>query len=116
MELLDQARIEEVLSALGEQLAAADERFTFVVVGGSALLVLGLGLRTTRDVDVVALIRDGRMVRPTPFPEPLRRARARVARDYDLPENWLNAAPSSLLDFGLPEGFMSRLECRDYVL
>lgn len=71
-------------------------------------------MRTTRDVDVVALLRDGAIVRPEPFPESLRNAAQRVASDFDLPDDWLNAAPRSLLDFGLPDGFASRLVCRDY--
>jgi len=37
-----------------------------------------------------------------------------VAEDFDLPESWLNAAPSRLLDFGLPVGFAERLQRRDY--
>jgi hypothetical protein len=31
-----------------------------------------------------------------------------------LPDEWLNAGPTDLLDFGLPEGFVERLERRDY--
>ena len=47
---LDQRRLDEALSALGEQLEAAGARFELVVIGGSALAALGLVLRTTRDV------------------------------------------------------------------
>jgi hypothetical protein len=45
----------QILSALGEQLAARGERYELVVIGGSGLLALGLVERTTRDVDIVAL-------------------------------------------------------------
>jgi hypothetical protein len=31
-----------------------------------------------------------------------------------LDEGWLNGGPTDLLDFGLPEGFLERLERRDY--
>lgn len=46
---LDRIRGEAALSALGEQLQLAGERFELVVIGGSGLLALGLIDRTTRD-------------------------------------------------------------------
>ena len=44
----------------------------------------------------------------------LEAARDRVARDYSLPTDWLNPGPTDLLRFGLPDGFIDRLERRDY--
>lgn len=111
---LDQERTGLVLAALGEQLAAAGARFELVAIGGSALLALGLVDRTTRDIDLVALLEDGHLVTATPLPSPLVQARNRVANDFELDESWLNAAPSSLLDFGLPSGFLERVETRPY--
>jgi hypothetical protein len=49
-----------------------------------------------------------------PLPEALREARDRVARDFDLDPNWLNAGPTDLLKWGLPEGFMNRIVTRRY--
>lgn len=106
--------VDEYLSALGEQLAARDERFELVVIGGSALLALGLVERTTRDIDIVAL-RSGEELRAAdPMPEGLRAARDLVARDFSLSTEWLNPGPTDLLTFGLPEGFIDRLQRRDY--
>jgi Nucleotidyltransferase of unknown function (DUF6036) len=48
-----------VLDALGEQLARAGARYELVVIGGSALLALGLVSRATRDVDLVAGLPEG---------------------------------------------------------
>ena len=48
------------------------------------------------------------------IPEPLHVAVIDVARAYGLANDWLNLGPASLLDFGLPEGFSSRLEQRDF--
>ena len=110
----DKDRVDELLSALAEQLAADGEPIELVVIGGSALLALGLVERATRDVDVVALLSDGDLVQPDPLPDWLVRARDRVARDFGLPSDWLNAAPRALLDFGLPAGFVDRLEHRRY--
>jgi Nucleotidyl transferase AbiEii toxin, Type IV TA system len=111
---LNITRNEEVLAALGERLVESGERLELVVIGGSALLGLGLVDRATRDVDLVALRRGALLVRPDPLPEALLEAVSRIALDFNLPRDWLNTGPSSLLDFGLPRGFESRLERRDY--
>ncbi len=111
---IDQSHANRLLSALGEQLDATQAHLEIVVIGGSALLALGLIERTTRDVDLVALLEDGGLVDPKPLPEALLAARGRVAADFGLDEEWLNAAPSALLDFGLPQGFVARLESRRY--
>jgi hypothetical protein len=103
-----------LFSALGEQLAAAGERYELVVIGGSGLLALGLIERATRDVDIVALRSGERLDRAEPMPAALQIARDRVARDFSLPSSWLNAGPTDLLDFGLPDGFIERLARRDY--
>ena len=105
---------EELFLALADQLHARGVQYELVVVGGAALLALGLVERATRDVDLVA-VRDRDIMMPTtPLPADLLEARDRVARDFGLPEDWLNAGPASLLDFGLPEGFVERLTRRRY--
>ena len=109
-----QEQAERVLSALGEQLQGHGERFELVVIGGSGLLALGEIKRSTRDVDLVAL-RKGEDLGPAePLPDALRRAAERVARDFGLDAGWLNGGPTSLLDLGLPEGFLERLDSRHY--
>lgn len=113
-EIATKAAADELLNALGEQLAAAGERFEIIIIGGSALLALGVLERATRDVDIVALRAGSELQGPDPLPQALRIARDRVARDFSLPENWLNTGPASLLDLGLPEGFVDRLETRSH--
>ncbi len=49
-----------------------------------------------------------------PMPEPLREAVIDVARAYGLASDWLNLGPASILDLGLPDGFIERLERRDF--
>jgi hypothetical protein len=50
-----------------------------------------------------------------PLPKPLADARARVARDFDLPEDWLNSETAAdMLRLGLPDGFVERLTRREY--
>ena len=111
---MDAAQTHQLLSALGEQLVAHGERVELVVIGGSGLLALGLTSRATRDVDVVALLEGRALAKPSPLPDAVIEARARVARDFGLPADWLNVAPADLLDFGLPDGLIDRLERRDY--
>lgn len=114
MDVEDRDQADRLLSALGEQLEAHGSLVELVVIGGSALLAIGLIARATRDIDVVALLGPGGLSDPRPLPEPVAAARDRVAGDFGLPANWLNVGPAHLLDLGLPEGFVSRLEARDY--
>lgn len=104
----------QLLDALGEQLEPLGARYELVVVGGSALLALELVTRPTKDVDVVALRDHDALRQVSPLPELLRLARDRVARDFQLPGDWLNDGPASLLDFGLPDGFLSRTQRGDH--
>jgi hypothetical protein len=107
-------RADELLFALGEQLAAASQQFDLVVIGGSALLALGLVERATRDVDVLALAGAEGLIPADPLPEALAEARDRVAQDFGLPAGWLNPGATELLRFGLPDGFLSRVETRTF--
>lgn len=97
----------------------AAEPVQLVVCGGSALVALGFQTRTTKDVDIVALMKqDGRLTSPDPLPEFLTKAAAQVARDLGLFEDWLNNGPSrgegGLFQMGLPAGFTERLVGRSY--
>lgn len=99
---------DRALAALSEQLSAAGAHFELVIVGGSALVALGLVERATRDVDVLGILSETGLSSSEPFPEVLATAVARVARDLGLPADWLNSGPSALLDLGLPKGFLDR--------
>jgi hypothetical protein len=105
---------EDLLDALGDQLAAHGEHFTLAVVGGSALLALGLVSRATRDVDILAIVEDRELVSAEPLPAALLDAARIVARDFGLSVDWLNPGPTSLLDLGLPEAFYERAQRRTY--
>jgi hypothetical protein len=105
---------DDLLRALGEQLAAQREHFTIAVVGGSALLALELVSRATRDVDVLAIVDGEELMSAQPLPAALAGAAHTVARDFGLSEDWLNPGPTSLLDLGLPEGFFERAQHRRY--
>jgi hypothetical protein len=114
MTVIDHGHLDEVLSALGELLSVVSAEAHLVVIGGSGLVAIGAATRATRDVDVVALKRDGQLVLADPLPPPVVESAAIVARDFGLEPNWLNPGPTRLLDFGLPPGFAERLITRSY--
>jgi hypothetical protein len=112
---LSPERTDALLSALDEQLASRGERFELVVIGGSALIALELVARTaTKDVDVVALRTESGLEPAQPLPPTLLAARDKVARDFEINEDWLNTGPADLLRWGLPDGFVDRLTPRRY--
>jgi hypothetical protein len=106
--------VDVILGALADQLQSLGDQQEIVVIGGSALTALGLIKRPTKDVDLLAIANDGELRSAEPMPEALLTARARVARDFDLDENWLNSGPTDLLKWGLPDGFLPRVVTRRY--
>lgn len=92
----------------------ADLRTNSSRSAGSSLMLLGLIDRPTRDLDVIALIGDGRYVKANTLPRPLTQAVAEVGEVFQLGPAWNNAGPADLLDFGLPPGFADRTEIRRY--
>ena len=75
---------------------------------------MGLITRPTNDLDVVAVADHGRLETAEPLPRELLDARNRVARDFDLADDWINAGPTGLLDLGLPNGFLGRVQTRSF--
>jgi hypothetical protein len=115
-----QKDVETILSALGEQIEqTSEDTFELLVCGGSALNILGLIERTTGDVDVLAYVRRGNggrilIIKADPLRPELSAAAAKVARDFDLQDKWLNAGPASAVDLGLPNGIMERVVTRRF--
>lgn len=116
----DQKDIETILSALGEQLeSVAKKPLEILVCGGSALNVLGLVQRATNDVDILAYVKrnitgEVSYIRADPLSDELIMASKKVARDFNLPEKWINTGPTSAVDLGLPNGIMERVTTRAY--
>ncbi len=112
--MLDHASLEEALVAVGDLLDDRGHDIEVVAIGGGGLLLLGLIERSTKDLDLVGLVSGSRLVKPVPMPPALSQAAADVAQLMKLPPGWLNAGPASLLDFGLPAGFLDRTVRRKY--
>jgi len=115
MTSIGRTQLETALRALGELLEARELHYEVVLIGGGNLILRGLVTRpTTKDLDLLGeWTADG--IKPMrPMPEPLRIAVVDVARTYGLASDWVNLGPQSLLDLGLPDGFLGRLERHDY--
>jgi len=116
---LDRQKLDLALESLAIRLDEnGSDPVAIVVCGGSALILTGMVHRTTKDVDVVALMQDGILQSPAPLPEALRLAAEEVAEDLGLEKNWLNNGPSrgegGLFQMGLPAGFANRLDKKRY--
>ena len=116
----DQKDIMAILSALGEQLESmAKKPHELLVCGGSALNALGLVQRATKDVDILAYVKLSKeeevsFIRADPLSDGFITASKKVARDFNLPENWINTGPTSAVDLGLPNGIMGRVITREF--
>lgn len=117
--LLYGSDIGNALQAVGELLAADDQRIGIVVIGGAALNLLGIVDRATRDVDIVAVTEvpghpESLARPPLPLPAALTAAITQVARDFGLPENWMNRGPAGQWDVGFLPGFAERVKWTTY--
>jgi hypothetical protein len=112
--------LSELLHAVGDHLAAEGCEASIVVVGGASLNLLGIVERATHDVDVIARASGVDGPDPVglhpgqPLPEALSRAVRKVARDYSLREDWLNAEVSSQWSQGLPPTLPQDIEWRKF--
>lgn len=116
----EKERIEAIFKALGEQLKELNvSPVELVVCGGTALNILGLVTRTTRDVDIVAFVERSKtgepvLKRESPLLDSLIEAARKVQKDFNLPEDWLNDKTISVLTFGWPKGLMERAATHRY--
>jgi hypothetical protein len=93
---MDKQELTEVLRDLDKQLLSS---YDLILVGGAAMILHFGASRATRDVDVLLL--RGDMAE-------LRQAVTAVARERNLPENWLSDAVKGFADI-LPRDFYHRL-------
>ena len=108
-------QLQEALRLLDGRLTMnQSSSFSLVICGGAALNAMHLIRRTTKDVDIVALMGpQNQLIDPAPLPQELLIAAKEVADTLNLPSDWLNNGPSSgdggLFRLGLPDGFKQRL-------
>jgi hypothetical protein len=115
MDTIGRGQLETALAALGELLAARGLYYEVVLVGGGNLILRELINRpTTKDLDILGERTADGVTPIRPLPGPLRDAVVDVGRTYGLADDWLNTGPDSLLELGLPDGFVQRLERRGF--
>lgn len=110
--------LEAAFRATGELLAADGYSVAVVVVGGAALALRGIVGRGTFDVDVIARAEDRGdgvvLVEAEPVPAALEAAISTVARDLELPADWMNTVVGRQWPHGLPPGTLEELAWRTY--
>lgn len=113
---LNKESLEQALGLLAEKMEFEQASpVSMVVCGGSSLIATGLVNRTTKDVDVLALMNSaGELITSEPLPEAVVHAAAEIAAQLGLEPKWLNGGPADLLRWGLPQGFRARLTERNY--
>lgn len=128
---MDHTDLEDALNAVGGLLQAEGTTASIVVVGGASLSLLGLVPRTTRDVDVIALVEEagsgvrididlggqamlGYLIPPDPLPSQLAHAIQTVARDFGLPTDWMNTDVALQWRSGLPPGLEEEITWHRY--
>ncbi|NIO49796.1 MAG: hypothetical protein GTN73_10240 [Candidatus Aminicenantes bacterium] len=117
--MLDKATIENLLTALGKQIELMKEGpIEIVVCGGASLNVLGQIKRTTKDIDIMGIIKrdkSGKLdIIEAVLPQWFIGATERVRKDFNLPENWINVEATSIVRFGLPKDFTARMIKKRY--
>ncbi len=84
--------VDKILGALGEWLDDLKKGpIDLLVCGGAALQALGYVLRTTQDVDILAIVYNrSTLENKKTLPSHLLEAASKVAKDFNLPYNWIN--------------------------
>jgi hypothetical protein len=109
------AKLDGALKVLGDLLADRGHHFAVVAIGGAGLHLIGLIDRPTKDIDLVALVEDDKLVSVgRSLPPPLAEAVVDVGRILNLAADWMNSGPAELLSLGLPAGFRERLLRKSY--
>jgi len=111
---LDFTTLENALIMLGQRLSRAKQHYEVVAIGGASLVLLGYIDRTTKDLDLVAIMEAGCLMSAKHLPQGLLKEITAVGTALELGEHWVNGGPTALLEAGLPEGFKNRLVIRKY--
>ena len=93
--------MKDIIELFDSYLAERSLRFEAVIIGGAALIAMGVINRRTKDIDCIAPV----------IPDEIKQAAQSFRSDnptLHLWENWLNNGPISLTD-DLPEGWRKRV-------
>ncbi|MDK2951165.1 MAG: hypothetical protein PWQ77_830 [Kosmotogales bacterium] len=108
---------EKYLKVLNYHLELNNKKIEFVVCGGTALNAMGFVSRVTKDIDVLGFVENNDnniLIEKAIFPDWLKEIINKISRDFNIPKDWLNTGPTSMIDLGLPADFEKRLSKKDY--
>lgn len=111
---MEYAGLEQALTVFGQLLKDRGEHFEVLAVGGAGLLLLGLAIRPTKDLDLVAYVKENQFVTARHLPKSFFITAKEVGKALGLGDDWINSAPMGLFEMGLPEGFEERLVKREF--
>lgn len=111
---ISRQNIESILVELEERLRFYDcAPVSWIICGGSALNLLKLNVRTTRDIDLLGEAMVGpeniELIVPEGFPPNVQLCIDEVAQSNSLPANWVNLGPVRIAKYGLPQNYKQRL-------
>lgn len=111
---LSQNNIENLLIELEQRLRFHGcEPVSWIICGGSALNLLKLNVRTTRDIDLLGEVKiesgNITVVPSAELPQNVQQCVDEVAKSNSLPKKWVNFGPAKITTFGLPEKYQDRL-------
>lgn len=120
MVLNNTKEIDAMLWRLGKQMLYFNvEPISLVICGGSALNALNIASRTTKDVDVLVIVEEGRDGYTLKYGEELPASFVErvetVGRDMGQDADWLNMGPKDILPiYGPPNGMTERWVKKEY--
>jgi hypothetical protein len=107
--------VDDLLGVLGDELERQGARYELLIAGGASLIARGRARRSTRAIDIVGLVEDGRPVWAVPLPGLLSKARCQIARDLRIRRAWLTNDHAGIFAPGRDcDGFVARAETRCY--
>ncbi|MFQ5745124.1 MAG: hypothetical protein ACE5HV_16310, partial [Acidobacteriota bacterium] len=116
---ITKTQLDELLTAVGELLESQNVPVQILIVGGASLCLAGwIPPRPTEDVDVLARVDEtfGKSVLESPdtLPEAFGAAVRRVARDFGMPEDWINTEVAMQWHSSLPPSATEGIQWRRY--
>ncbi|MCE5295049.1 MAG: hypothetical protein LLF94_10630 [Chlamydiales bacterium] len=101
------------LDTLGQLLGDRNLHYECVACGSASMLLLGLSLKSAKEVCVLAMVESNEFIKANPLPEELERAVQDISQAVRLKSSWIQPVLGDLFD-GLPDGFKRRMHMRQH--
>lgn len=101
------------LDTLGQLLGDRNLHYECVACGSASMLLLGLSLKSAKEVSVLAMVESHEFVKANPLPQEFERAVQDIGHAVNLKSGWIQPVGIELFDC-LPDGFTSRMHTRQH--